>query len=190
MFRNDVIPFSYTLNTLCDTYCPGIRASFLKPKHLKKTICLSYWLWNCLSLSIDIVILKSDALSQAVLFADSCTLETPVLDLAKRCEELTFTKFPFLVLLIHSLIVTLSLAYFYVASWCFRINWQWLLYLSSSLTVTLHHFQNVPYSYRFFSFHYILFLYWNSCSWLNLLHCSVKEGVGFFQCFIAGNILI
>ena len=120
----------------------------------------------------------------------SCTLETPVLDLANLCEELIFSKFPFLVLRIHSLILTPSLACFYVASWCFQINWQLWLYLSSFLTITLHYIQNVPYSYRFFSFHCILYLYWNSCSWLNLLHCSGTQGVGFFQCFIAGIILI
>ena len=120
---------------------------------------------------------------KALLFAFYCTVEAPVLDLTKRCVELIFSKFLFLVLHIHSLILTPSLAWFCVASWYFQINWQCWRYLSGSLTVTLHHFQNVEYSYRFFSFHCILFLYWNSCRWLNLLHCSVKKGWGLFSLF-------
>ena len=68
-----------------------------------------------------------------------------------------------------------------VASWYFQINWQCWRYSSSSLTVTLHHFQNVPYSYKFFSFCCILLLDWNCCSWLNLFALQCQKGCRIFS---------
>ena len=65
---------------------------------------------------MDIVILKSDALSQSCFVCFFLYPRDTCVRFDKTLEELIFSKFAFLFLHIHFLILTPSLAYFCVVS--------------------------------------------------------------------------